>query len=566
MIPQCPARFVAHGLFVTNGLETSRRFLYERGRPPRGGLDSSAKLKTAISKNPLSGNPMREQSSSESALRKHIEKLNRVGIALSNETNLERLLELIVTEARGFTRADAGSLYTLDNGRLHFRIAQNDTMAKRGRTSAGFTPYSLCLSENSIAGYVAGTARVLNIKDVYRLPPTAPYRFNPEFDLRNHYVTRSVLAVPLQDQTKEILGVLQLVNATLGRTVGPFPKSVERLVLSLASQAAIAIRNATLIADVKALFSALIRYSASAIDARSPHTAGHSKRVAGYAEAIARAINRETSGPLQDVSFTSEQIEELVYAAWLHDIGKIGVPECILDKGNRLSDEAMATIATRFALIKALNRVGRSGGPPCAGGGCNDMTRQGEEETEKEIDRSWAFIARTNGSFRLSEEDSTILRSLAAKTYQDLDGTHRPYLTEKEVEALSVREGNLTANEYSQIQRHVEHTYNIVKNVPFTKPLKNVPLYAVSHHEFLNGKGYPRRLKAHQIPVQARILAVADIFDALTAVDRPYRNAVSIKRACETLGAHAGAGRIDADIVDLFIRKKLYQLDEDTSS
>jgi HD-GYP domain-containing protein (c-di-GMP phosphodiesterase class II) len=499
------------------------------------------------------------------ALQEQIEKLNQIGIGLSSETNLEDLLELIVFEAREFTGADAGSLYILDeDGTLYFNVSQNDTLSRRPDPPPGFKPYPLTLSKESIAGYVAITGEIVNIEDVYNLPGNVPYSFNPDFDMRNEYVTRSMLAVPMKDREQEVIGVIQLINPMdeTGK-IFPFPESVEHLIMSLASQAAVAIRNATLIADIKALFEALIRYSATAIDARSPHTAGHSRRVADYSKAIALAINEQNTGPLAGVSFSREQLEELSYAAWLHDIGKIGVPEKILDKNNRLSDEAMESIVNRFELIKAVE-LGLAG-PDSKSLSGQEGPGEGSsgEEAEKaaqQIEEELRLIQKANQSNFLSDEDLAALQSIASKTYKNLAGDTIPYLSDKEMEYLCVRKGNLTAEEYRKIQTHVEHTYNIVENIPFTKSLQNIPLFSASHHELLDGSGYPKGLKGEEIPLQSRILAVVDIFDALTAVDRPYRRAMAPEKAGEILKAEAKAGRLDHDVVNLFVDRKLYEI------
>jgi len=492
----------------------------------------------------------------DSVLQEQIEKLNQIGIGLSSETNLEDLLELIVFEAREFTGADGGSLYILDEDEtLYFNVSQDDTLSRRPDPPPGFKPYPLTLSRESIAGYVAITGEIVNIEDVYSLPSTVPYRFNPDFDMSNDYVTRSMLVVPMKDREQEILGVLQLINPMdeTGK-IFPFPKSVEHLIMSLASQAAVAIRNATLIADIKALFEALIRYSATAIDARSPHTAGHSRRVAAYSKAIALAIDEQNTGPFAGVSFSREQLEELSYAAWLHDIGKIGVPEQILDKNNRLSDEAMESIVNRFELIKVF-KLG------LFGAGTDDRSSGGEtEKAAQQIQEELSLIQNANRSNFLSDEDFAALQSIASKTYNNLAGDTIPYLSDKEVEYLSVRKGNLTAEEYRRIQTHVELTYNIVENIPFTKSLRNVPFFSASHHELLDGSGYPKGLKGEEIPLQSRILAVVDIFDALTAADRPYRRAMAPEKAGEILKAEAKAGRLDDDVVNLFVDKKLYEI------
>jgi HD-GYP domain-containing protein (c-di-GMP phosphodiesterase class II) len=507
------------------------------------------RLKWLCPSGPIKGE---EKVPEDTTLQEQIKKLNQIGIALSSETNLEDLLELIVFEAREFTGADAGSLYILDEDEtLYFNVSQNDTLSRRPDPPPGFKPYPLNLSKESIAGYVAITGEIVNIEDVYNLPGTVPYGFNSDFDTRNEYVTRSMLAVPMKDREQEIIGVIQLINPMdeTGK-VFPFPKSVEHLIMSLASQAAVAIRNATLIADIKALFEALIRYSATAIDARSPHTAGHSRRVAAYSKAIALAINEQNAGRFADVSFSREQLEELSYAAWLHDIGKIGVPEKILDKNNRLSDEAMESIANRFELIKAFLL------------GFTDHGSGGEEaeKAAQQIEEELDLIQKANRSNFLSDEDLATLQSIASKTYKNLAGDTMPYLSDKEMEYLSVRKGNLTAEEYKKIQTHVELTYNIVENIPFTKSLQNIPFFSASHHELLDGSGYPKGLKGEEIPLQSRILAVVDIFDALTAADRPYRRAMAPGKAGEILKAEAEAGRLDTDVVNLFVDRRLFEI------
>ncbi len=291
-------------------------------------------------------------------IRKRLEALNKIGVALSSETNLGRLLGLIVKEARNFTNADAGSLYLVDHDKncLNFEVAQNDTLNKRADLkSETFKPYSLPLTKNSIAGYVAITAENLNIADVYNLSPEVGFGFNRDFDIRNKYRTKSMLLVAMKDTEGKIIGVLQLINSTnsQGKVVS-FDTKIESLVSSLASQAAVAIKNAQLLKEIKDVFEALIRYSVSAIDARSPFTAGHSRQVAKYTMALARAINDTHDGTYANISFTPDQLEELNYAAWLHDIGKIGVREWVLDKRTHLSDAEMDALISRFENIKAL--------------------------------------------------------------------------------------------------------------------------------------------------------------------------------------------------------------------
>lgn len=286
-------------------------------------------------------------------LKEQIKRLNQIGIALTSETHLPTLLELIVREVRRFTRADAGSLYSVDRNQIRFEVAQNDTLAARkNEVYESFRPYPMPLDKTSIAGYVAITGETLNISDVYVLTGDEEYRFNPAFDDRNRYRTRSMLVVPIRTQQNEILGVLQLINSLdKQNNVAVFDSEQEDLVASLASQAAATIQNARLINAVHEIFAALVRYSASAIDARSPHTAGHSRRVATYSMRLSRSANEETEGTLADVFFSDKELEELNYAAWLHDIGKIGVREELLERVDRLTPASMELISTRFEAI-----------------------------------------------------------------------------------------------------------------------------------------------------------------------------------------------------------------------
>jgi len=498
-------------------------------------------------------------------LAEQIRKLNAIGIALSSEHNLNKLLEMIVTEARSFTHADGGSLYIKEDDKLHFRVAQTASLQKRDGIIP-FTSFYLPLSKESIAGYVAATGHLLNIPDVYEVPPTVEYRINKHFDQQNNYRSKSMLVVPMRDHHDEIIGVLQLINSMNGGgEVVPFEVEYESIILSLASQAAVAIRNVSLIEEIRNLFKSLVRYSATAIDARSPHTAGHSGRVAKYCVRIAIAINEEKEGRLGQICFTPEEIEELRIAGWLHDIGKIGVRESVLEKTTKLTDDQMEVIAERFESIKRglqnhlllakVELLGNGAGDPSA-------LRKLECAAAKEvsaIDHGLAFLRRINIPGFLSEEDRDSLARIAKKSYLNSRGESCFYLTDKEYENLSVVRGNLTEPEYKEIQSHVEHTLNILKKIPFTKDLQNIARHAAGHHEYLDGSGYPLGLKGDEISMQSRIMCIADIFDALSSPDRPYKKAIPIERTLEILREEVRTGKLDGDIVELFIRHKLYQ-------
>ncbi|MFQ5709485.1 MAG: HD-GYP domain-containing protein [bacterium] len=498
-------------------------------------------------------------------LQEQIRKLNAIGIALSSEHDLNKLLELIVTQARNFTSADGGSLYIKEKDKLNFIVAQTQSLEHNGGSKQPFKSFYLPLTKESVAGYVAVTGEVLNIKDVYHIPPTVQYRVNKEFDKKTGYRSKSMLVVPMRDHNDEIIGVLQLINSLNSHNeVIDFKPEYEALILSLASQAAVAIRNATLIEDIKNLFKALVRYSARAIDARSPHTAGHSGRVAKYSIRIARAINEETEGRLGKIFFTAEEIEEFRMAAWLHDIGKIGVRESVLEKSTKLTEDQIEVIAERFEGVKnaircrtALAKIGMLK----EGQNCETALQELEEKAQeqlRQIDAHLAFIRRINVPGFLNEEDREKLKSIAEMTFQNSRGEECYYLTPKEYENLSIIKGNLTESEYKEIQSHVVQTLSILKKIPFTKELQNIPQHAAGHHEYLNGTGYPFGLKGDEITLQSRIMCIADIYDALSSPDRPYKKAIPLEKTLDILRAEVEAGKLDGDIVELFIRKKLY--------
>ncbi len=495
-----------------------------------------------------------------------IDKLNKIGIALSSEQNLNKLLEVIVAEARSFTHADGGSIYIIEDGRLNFVVAQTESLQRRGGNKEPFKSVYLPLTTESIAGYVATTGELLNLADVYRVRPTVEYRVNKRFDIQNNYRSKSMLVVPMKDAEGNTTGVLQLINSTdANGKVVPFCPEHESLILSLASQAAVAIQNVRLIEEIKNLFKSLVRYSVKAIDARSPHTAGHSGRVAMYAVRIADAINRETSGRFADVGFTPPEIEELRMAGWLHDIGKIGVSERVLEKEAKLTDDQLNCIRERFESIKrAMENEFLESQIECLLEnnkrlGHIERYRQASRSRTSEVDRDFEFLKRINVPGYLTKKDRARLKSIAEKTYRSIKGETCYFLLPEEYEHLAVVKGNLTKAEYVEVQGHVAHTLDILEKIPFTRDLANIPAHAAGHHEYLDGSGYPRGLHGDEISIQSRILCVADIYDALSSPDRPYKQPMSTTEALVVLDKEVAAGKIDSDIVRVFIENKLYQ-------
>jgi HD-GYP domain-containing protein (c-di-GMP phosphodiesterase class II) len=479
------------------------------------------------------------------------QKLIETSIALSSETNLNRLLSKIITELRQLTGAQGGSLYLTDKKQLKFEVAQNDILAQCfGSDYLCFKYHELPINQKSLAGYVALTGETLNIADVYQLQDSQPYHFDPSFDQRNHYRTQAMLVAPLKDHQGEVVGVLQLINPTNeSGGVTPFSREDETLILALASQAAVAINNVRLLNTIKNLFEALMIYSVSAIDARSPHTAGHSRRVAGYGMALAQAVNACHQGPLARISFSDLELEELRFSAWLHDIGKIGVRDALLEKKQKLNDCHLEAIRWRFRLAK--------------------VQAQSDEERAA-LEEDFVFLEKINCLNYLPTEAPSRLTKIAGQriyledatqpllTIAELQMLRQPLLTPDELTALLVLRGNLTPQEYAEIQGHALQTLNILEKIPFSKHLSQVPRFAASHHERLDGSGYPFHLTSPDLPYQARILAIADIFDALTSTDRPYRSSYENEKAVAILQEEAARGKLDKDLVDLFVSQRVY--------
>lgn len=495
-----------------------------------------------------------------------VARLNQIGIALSGEHNLNKLLEIIVKEARQFTNADGGSLYIREGDKLNFLVAQTASLEKRSNGKPFFTSFYVPLTKESISGYVATTGQVLNIKDVYEIPQTVEYRFNRDFDLKVGYRSKSMLVVPMRDHKDEIIGVLQLINSLdEDNKVVPFKKELESLILSLASQAAVAIRNAKLIEEIRTLFRSLVRYSAKAIDARSPHTAGHSGRVAKYSVRLAQAINEEKGGRFAQVKFTPDQLEELRMAAWLHDIGKIGVKEAVLEKMNKLTDVQMEVIRQRFETIR-MTLIHRAQCEKLELLQAGKLDAAASKRIDVALDQALqqaaddlAFLQQVNIPGYLSEPERERLRQIAESTFIEVSGQKRYYLSALEYDNLAVVRGNLTTTEYKEIQSHVDHTLSILAKIPFTPDLANIPKFAASHHEMLDGSGYPRGLQGDEIPLQSRIMCISDVFDALTSSDRPYKKSVPLEKSLQILRKEAAQGKLDGDLVELFIRRELYR-------
>jgi len=507
----------------------------------------------------------------------HIKKLSEIGIALSAEKNLLNLLEMIIDEARSFCNADAGTLYLYneENQNLEFAIVQNDTMKTRmGGKSGTITWQPVPLyrdgkpNYSNVSSYVALTKQIVNIADVY-VAEGFDFSGTKKFDAGTGYRSKSMLVVPMLNKEDEVIGVLQLINALDYDTHEPvhfLNKDVE-LISSLASQAGVAITNVKLYRDLEILFDSFIQVIASAIDEKSPYTAGHIKRVQQLSMDIAEAVNEQNEGPLKDIYFNEDEMKELSIAAWLHDVGKITTPEHVVDKSTKLETifDRVHLIKTRYELfkkdlqVKQLKEYLEKVSSNCPISSISPEDKERWEKQYNALTEEADFVISCNqpGEF-LDDTKIKRLQDIALKKWTDND-LETPYLTEDELLNLSIRKGSLNDKDRKIIENHCSVTYKMLSKLPFPKKLKRVPEIASKHHEKLDGTGYPFKSKAEDIPYQARIMAIADIFEALTAKDRPYKKAMPLSQALKIMGFMKKDNHIDGDIFDLFIEKKIYK-------
>ena len=502
----------------------------------------------------------------------HIRQLTRIGTALSAERNIDRLLEMIVDEARRYTHADGGTLYIMsdDEMALHFAIVQNDTLNVRmGGTSGKITWQPVMLKNHdgspnyaNVSAYSAISGEVVNIPDVYN---ASGFNFEgtKKFDAETNYRSRSMLVVPMRNHESDIIGVLQLLNAldpVTGEVI-TFSLESQRMTESLASQAAVALSNNRLIYDLENLLESFIKTIAMAIDEKSPYTGGHVRRVADLTIAIARKINEAAEGPYADVYFNEDQMKELRIAAWLHDVGKITTPEYIIDKATKLETicDRIEILKTRFEVIKRDHQIEllkrgivREGG---SGGG---VVLAEDDEFIKALEEEFNFLVAVNvGGEYMADEMIKRLKSVARRQYV-LDGKTEPLLSDNEIYNLSIRRGTLTEEERGTINNHAAVTQKMVSQLPFPKKLRHVSDYASAHHEKLDGTGYPSGLKGDQLSLQSRILALADVFEALTAKDRPYKKGKTLSEAMKIMELMVKDHHIDSHLFDLLIKERIY--------
>jgi HD-GYP domain-containing protein (c-di-GMP phosphodiesterase class II) len=492
--------------------------------------------------------------------RRSMERLHQVGRALASEQNLDRLLDLILTKARELLLAEAGSIYLLngegEQAELLFAHTQN------AKVKLPFHRVAMPVSRQTLAGFVALTCESLNLQDVYRIPEESPYRFNDSFDRQAGYRTTSVLVVPMQDTEGKVLGVLQLLNR-LEEDTGEqscFSTDDQNLAQSLAGQAAVAVKNAQLREEIEHLFEGFVAASVTAIEARDPVTSGHSGRVAELTVGLAEAVNATPNGIYGGLVFTDRQLRELRYASLLHDFGKVGVREQVLVKAKKLDPSQLEIILQRLRqreleeALDLLSQAWRSG--ECFDGARWDQVVHDRQRVTEQLMR---LVRQSNEPTVLAQDLAEGLGLLEGLTYTHWSGERRELVEPQSMASLRIRRGSLSEAERLEIESHVTHTFRFLERIPWTRDLSGVPEIAYAHHERLSGRGYPRQLGAPEIPVQSRAMAIADVFDALTAQDRPYKGAVPLERSLTILEEEARDGALDRALLELFIEAKVFE-------
>jgi len=495
-----------------------------------------------------------------------LEQLNAIGASLSAERDINRLLETILTAAKSITRADGGTLYRLTEDRtLRFEILRTSSLRQYlGGTTGNAVPfYPIHLigkdgkpNHSMVAAYAALTGKTVNIADAYTADGF-DFTGTRNFDKKTGYRSKSFLTVPMANHENEIIGVLQLINAQDPKTgeIVSFSASDQRLAESLASQAAIALTNRMLINQLEQLFESFINLINSAIDEKSPYTGGHCQRVPALTMMLAEAVNETDQGPLSDFHMSDKDRYELKIAGLLHDCGKVTTPVHVVDKATKLEAiyDRIHLIDTRFEILKRDAEIAllKDGSPGA---------RAAYRERLRQIDDDRMFLRAANiGGERMHEDDIERVKRIAEYRWTDISGHEAKFLSEDELKNLTIRAGTLTVEERQIINHHIVATIKMLEALPWPRHLKNVPEYAGGHHERMDGKGYPRGLKREQMSVQARVMGIADIFEALTAKDRPYKKGKTLSESLEILGKFSLNGHIDPDLFDIFVRGKVYR-------
>ena len=515
------------------------------------------------------------------SLQNQISNMSAIGLALSKEKDMDKLLEMILLEAKRISNADGGTLYMMtDDQRLKFSIMITDSLnIHMGGTSGKeipFYPVKLYMDDGQpnktmIAANAGLTGDTINIPDAYKAKGF-DFAGTKAFDEKTGYRSKSFLTVPLKNHEDEIIGVLQLLNAQDIKTkkVIPFSGNVQKSVEALSSQAAVAITNKNLIKDLEVLFESFIKLIASAIDAKSPYTGGHCSRVPEITMMLAESVNEINDGPFAGIQFTDKEMYELKIAAWLHDCGKVATPEAVVDKGTKLETiyDRIHTVATRFEVLKRDEEIKYLKKQLKIQKDDSLIENEKKEALKKarslylkrikqqEDDKSFIEESNVGGEF-MSKERKDRVNKIASYRWKD-NGSPKPFFSEDEVYNLCISRGTLTPEERKIINDHIVVTIDMLEQLPYPKHLRNVPEFAGGHHEKLDGTGYPKGLNHSEMSVQAKIMAIADIFEALTARDRPYKKGKTLSQAMRILGFMKNDAHIDTELFEVFVKEKIY--------
>ncbi|MBT5955203.1 MAG: GAF domain-containing protein [Candidatus Marinimicrobia bacterium] len=510
-------------------------------------------------------------------LEERIKKLNEIGLSLSKEDDTNVIFELIMEEAKNITNADGRTLYMIsdDAKTMKFEIMRTDSMNfSQGGTSGveiSIPPMQLSDEEgnpnhSTIVTYSANTGKTVNVKDAYK-EKGFDFTGAKTFDKNTGYRTTSVLSVPLKNHENDIVGVMQLINATdkqSGKVVA-FSDDMQEQVESLASQGAVALTNKRLVKELKTLFESFIQLIATAIDRKSEYTGGHCERVPEITMMLAEAVEGMTEGSYKDFVMTEDERYELYIAAWLHDCGKVATPVHVVDKATKLETiyDRVENVQTRFEILKRdaeieflntkieLLESGNEEGVKDAEAKLNLQLAQFSDEL--------AFVEKSNvGGEFMQEEDQNRIRQIGEYEW-NYKGETKPFLSELEVRNLTIAKGTLLPEEREIINDHIVITIDMLEKLPYPKNLRNVPEFAGGHHETLDGKGYPKGLTGDQMSVQAKMMAIADIYEALTASDRPYKDGKKLSHAMRILGFMKNDYHIDEELFEIFVKEGVYK-------
>jgi HD-GYP domain-containing protein (c-di-GMP phosphodiesterase class II) len=508
-----------------------------------------------------------------------INRLNEIGLALSREDDTNVIFELIMEESRNITHADGRTLYMIsDDGKtMNFEILRNDSMnTVMGGISGNkitFPPMQLFGKDGeqnlaSIVAFSAHTGETINIQDAYK-EEGFDFSGAKDFDKSTGFRTKSVLSVPLKNHEDDIIGVMQLINATETERneVISFSTEMQKQVESLASQGAVALTNKRLVAELKNLFESFIKLIATAIDKKSPYTGGHCERVPEIAMLLADAVEKTKTGKYKDFTMNEDERYELYIAAWLHDCGKVATPPHVVDKGKKLETitDRIEVVDTRFEVLKRdteikllkkkINILKDSNNNIAI-----DKAEASYKESIEQLDDDQRFIQKTNRGGEFMEEDDQKRIEIIGSYKWKAKGKKINFLDTDDIRNLQIPKGTLLPEEREIINDHIVITIDMLEKLPYPKKLRHIPEFAGGHHEKLDGTGYPKGLTGDQMSVQAKIMAIADIFEALTAADRPYKDGKKLSQAIRIMGLMKKDCEIDKELFEIFVKKGVYKL------